>query len=131
LSYMLIFFVSTITSFISGFLYLLSFTFDIGYSKLNYVYRATEDIIQYNPKIILTNTIWPLVAYYTNSDVYILYNATHQIPRVYPDFIIYSPNCGIPAEFDANKYNLSLIFIYTDPSGCKVYTYKVNSYDVR
>ncbi|MGC9079695.1 MAG: ArnT family glycosyltransferase [Nanopusillaceae archaeon] len=131
LSYMLIFFVSTITSFISGFLYLLSFTFDIGYSKLSYVYRATEDIIQYNPKIILTNTIWPLVAYYTNSDVYILYNATYQIPRVYPDFIIYSPNCGIPAEFDANRYNLSLIFIYTDPSGCKVYTYKVNSYDVK
>ncbi|MCG2883126.1 MAG: glycosyltransferase family 39 protein [Candidatus Nanopusillus sp.] len=114
-----------------GIAFLINYNTNLGNTYLNYVYRASEYLKQYNPKVILTNVFWPMVAYYTNSQVYIMYNATYLIPRVYPQFIIYSPNCGTPFPFNPNDYNISLIYYYVDPNDCQIYIYKVNSYFVK
>jgi len=72
-----------------------------------------------------------MVAYYTDSQVYIMYNATYLIPRIYPQFIIYSPNCGVSFPFNPNDYNISLIYYYIDPNDCQTYIYRVNNYFVK
>ncbi|BFI73508.1 hypothetical protein YN1_4950 [Nanoarchaeota archaeon] len=131
LPYFLLFSISGIISMYYGFIFLLNYNTNLGNTYLNYVYQASMFLNQYKPKVILTNVFWPMIAYYTNAQVYIMYNATYLIPRVYPQFIVYSPNCGTPFPFDPENYNISLIYYYIDPNDCSIYVYRVNSYEVK
>ncbi|BBL45330.1 glycosyl transferase family 39 [Nanobdella aerobiophila] len=126
--YFILFTISGIISFYYGFIYLLNYNTNLSNTSLNYIYRASIFLDQYKPKVILTNYLWPMVAYYTDSQVYIMYNTTYLLNRVYPQYIIYTPNCGLDYPFNPENYNLSLIYYYIDPSSCSVYIYKVNGY---
>ncbi len=130
-SYLFLFSILNIVSMYYGIIFLINYNTNLGNTYLNYIYRASDYLKQYNPEVILTNDNWPMIAYYTNSQVYIMYNATYLIPRVYPQFIVYSPNCGVPFPFNPNDYNISLIYYYIDPNGCQVYVYRVNDYFVK
>ena len=130
-SYLFLFSILNIISIYYGIIFLINYNTNLGNTYLNYIYRASDYLKQYNPQVILTNDNWPMIAYYTNSQVYIMYNATYLIPRVYPQFIVYSPNCGVPFPFNPNDYNISLIYYYIDPNSCQIYVYRVNDYFVK
>jgi hypothetical protein len=129
--YLFLFSILNIVSMYYGIIFLINYNTNLGNTYLNYIYRASDYLKQYNPEVILTNDNWPMIAYYTNSQVYIMYNATYLIPRVYPQFIVYSPNCGVPFPFNPNDYNISLIYYYIDPNDCQIYVYRVNDYFVK
>jgi len=129
--YLFLFSLLNIISMYYGIISLINYNTNLGNTYLNYIYEAMDYLNQYNPKVILTNVDWPMVAYYTNSQVYIMYNATYLIPRIYPQFIIYSPNCGVSSPFNPNDYNISLIYYYIDPNDCQIYIYRVNNYFVK
>ena len=130
-SYLFLFSILNIVSMYYGIIFLINYNTNLGNTYLNYIYRASDYLKQYNPQVILTNDNWPMIAYYTHSQVYIMYNATYLIPRVYPQFIVYSPNCGVPFPFNPNDYNISLIYYYIDPNSCQIYVYRVNDYFVK
>ena len=129
--YLFLFSLLNIISMYYGIISLINYNTDLENTYLNYIYEASNYLNQYNPKVILTNVNWPMVAYYTNSQAYIMYNATYLIPRVYPQFIIYSSNCGVSFPFNPNDYNISLIYYYVDPNNCQIYIYRVNNYFVK
>ncbi|MGC9133565.1 MAG: ArnT family glycosyltransferase [Nanopusillaceae archaeon] len=131
LPYFLFFSILNALSMYYGLIYILNYNTNLGNTYLNYIYRASIFLKQYNPSTILTNYLWPEIAYYTNSQVYIMYNATYLIPRVHPQFIVYTPDCGVSFQFNPENYNISLIYYYIDPGDCSVYIYKVNSYEVK
>jgi len=130
-SYLFLFSILNIISIYYGIIFLINYNTNLGNTYLNYIYRASDYLKQYNPQVILTNDNWPMIAYYTHSQVYIMYNTTYLIPRVYPQFIVYSPNCGVPFQFNPNDYNISLIYYYVDPNSCQIYVYRVNDYFVK